>query len=160
MNFLLLTLFAFFFAVQASPLLFAPRTKLDVFTPNIITPNKSTTWCIGQTESVTWYVIPSSQKVLITEIPMIQGKLTMPPPISRTLLPYTWHTRIQVRVISVFCRSLLLTFSHFAVTSTWILLARDFDLLSGSQDVVVPTTITPGQYNIVGESAHETPIIF
>ena len=67
MNFFVVALFGFFLAVQASPLLFAPRAKLDVFVPVITSPSTSTVWCIGQSETVEWYVISSHQKVLITE---------------------------------------------------------------------------------------------
>jgi len=54
MNFFLVTLFGFFLAVQASPLSFASRAAEDVFVPHINSPNGSTIWCIGQTETVEW----------------------------------------------------------------------------------------------------------
>jgi hypothetical protein len=56
MKFFVVTLLGFFLAVQASPL-FAPRATLDVWVPTIITPNEQSTWIIGKTESVRWYVI-------------------------------------------------------------------------------------------------------
>ena len=107
MNFFI-TLFAFFLAVQASPSSFAPRADLDVFVPFIISPNSSTIWCIGYSETVEWYVISSRQKVLIIEIPMIQGGPTMLLTLLRMALLSGWITRIIVRVLSVFCRLLLL----------------------------------------------------
>jgi hypothetical protein len=56
MNFFVVTLFSFFLAIQASPL-FAPRAtlnNLDVWVPEIITPNEHSVWFIGQKETVTW----------------------------------------------------------------------------------------------------------
>lgn len=72
MNFFVVTLFGFFLAVQASPLV-EPRATLDVWDPTIIFPNKLTEWHPGGKEIVTWYasVISSRQEVLITESPMI-----------------------------------------------------------------------------------------
>jgi len=49
-----LVILLLFFAVQASPLLIAPRANLDVFDPTIISPISSTIWTIGQTETVLW----------------------------------------------------------------------------------------------------------
>jgi len=57
MNFFVVTLFALFLAVQASPFLVAPRAnaeKLTVFVPKIISPVASTQWCIGQNATVLW----------------------------------------------------------------------------------------------------------
>ena len=117
MNFFFATFFGFFLAVQASPWV-ATRATRDVggnFT--IITPNFYTTWYLGKSANVTWYVMSSRQKVLITESPtMIQG---MPPKKLRTVTRILttlllssclrFITRKGVRVLSDFCRSFLLT---------------------------------------------------
>ena len=89
MNFFVVTLFSFFIAVQASPLL-APRAAFDVYSPPIISPNSTSKLCAGQITDVIWYVISSRQKVLrvVAESPMIKGTppIRLRPQISRMAL--------------------------------------------------------------------------
>lgn len=59
MNFFVVTLFALFIAVQASPFLVAPRAEADVYVPRVTSPNASTEWCIGEEQTVEWYVLSS-----------------------------------------------------------------------------------------------------
>ena len=66
----LLTLFCFFFAIQASP---TPLTEGAIFV-NITTPNLTTPWKVKATmEPIIWYVIRVGYNVLTAENSMIQG---------------------------------------------------------------------------------------
>lgn len=154
--FLIQALFVFFLAVQASPMLSAPRLIIKLFEPDITSPNDSTVWCMGQTETVEWYILSSRQTVIITESLMIQGTLTMPPKISQIPLLSSWLIRITVRVLSVFRLSppVLLTSAtlHWLAASPLMLLAKSFSLLSGELNIVVPANIKPGRYQIIRES--------
>ena len=64
----LLTLFCFFFAIQASP----PKNSVNI---QIITPNLVTPWKVEAWEKVTWrpesYVMRVRYNVLTAENPMI-----------------------------------------------------------------------------------------
>jgi hypothetical protein len=74
----------------------------------------------------------------------------MPPNIFRMAPISVWSPRINVRLLSVFCRSLLLTINSCA--AIWIPLADGFDLRTGSQDVTVPANTAPGEYHVTRES--------
>ena len=69
----LLTLFCFFFAIQASP---SPLTA-NTISISLITPNGHTEWKVGARETVTWkvkgYVMRVRYNVLTAENSMIQG---------------------------------------------------------------------------------------
>jgi len=127
MNFFLVTLFSLFLAIQASPLSFAPRAQLDVYDPTITSPNKSTTWCIGGTETVTWKT--DDAPALISN----RASISLRGPFAST---------------------------NDSPTSLWVQLAKDFDLRSGSQEVVIPSNTKAGQYEIVlfGDSGNNSDL--
>lgn len=150
MNFFLITLFGFFLAVQASPL-FVPRNKLDVWVPTITNPKQNTVWHIGASETVTWYVISSRQKVLIAESSMIQGTTAIPPKLSRMGLLSHCINQILVRVLSCFLSIIAPDIRYLAALPA-VILAEFFNLRSGSQVVTVPDFIIPGEYQITRES--------
>ena len=71
----LLTLFCFFFAIQALPSPLTEDAHFQIKTPNLLTP-----WKVGAAETVTWdtgsYVMRVRYNVLTAENSMIQGLQT------------------------------------------------------------------------------------
>ncbi|KAF8809005.1 hypothetical protein BYT27DRAFT_7188096 [Phlegmacium glaucopus] len=72
----LVTLFCLLFAVQASPLSFVPRAALDVFVPQIISPNSNTVWSIGQIECVEWVTTDAPEHISNGAAVMLNGYST------------------------------------------------------------------------------------